>query len=121
MLFRLKTVEFPLAFYFFVSLTLLVIIVQCSQVFAQQNDAKKQIVSYESFISQILQSHPVAAQAALLNEMAVQQIRLSKGLLDPTINSKYTTKTLDQKDYYYNWTNELKSWIDQNYVRKAQK
>jgi hypothetical protein len=33
------------AFYFFVSLTLLVIIVQCSQVFAQQNDAKKQIVS----------------------------------------------------------------------------
>jgi outer membrane protein TolC len=96
------------AFYFFVSLTLLVIIVQCSQVFAQQNDAKKQIVSYESFINQILQSHPVAAQAALLNEMAVQQIRLSKGLLDPTINSKYTTKTLDQKDYYYNWTNELK-------------
>ncbi len=95
-------------FYFFVFFTLYAIIVQCAQVFAQANSGNKRIVSYNAFISQILQSHPVAAQASLLNEMALQQLRLSRGLLDPTINSKYTTKTLDQKDYYYNWTNELK-------------
>jgi len=80
----------------------------CQLSFAQENNNKKQVVSYQSFITQILQNHPVAAQAGLLNEMALQQLRLTKGLLDPTLNSKYGAKTLGEKDYYSSWENDLK-------------
>jgi outer membrane protein TolC len=95
-------------FFFNTLFFLITALVLSNKIFAQENPEKKRLVSYNSFISQILQSHPVAAQAALLNDMARQQLRLSKGLLDPTINSKYGTKSLDQKDYYFDWTNELK-------------
>jgi outer membrane protein TolC len=97
-----------IAFHYFNALTLLLGILFVGQSSAQENAIKKNVVSYKSFIVQILQNHPVAAQASLLNDMASQQLRISKGLLDPTINSKYASKTLDQKDYYFNWTNELK-------------
>ena len=97
-----------IAFQYSNALILLLGILFVGRSSAQENAIKKNVVSYNSFIVQILQNHPMAAQASLLNEMASQQLRISKGLLDPTINSKYSSKTLDQKDYYFNWTNELK-------------
>jgi outer membrane protein TolC len=98
----------PILSFFSSILLLLIVIVYSNKTSAQENSGKKRVVTYNSFISQILQSHPVAAQAALLNDMARQQLRLNKGLLDPTVNSKYATKSLDQKDYYFHWTNDLK-------------
>jgi hypothetical protein len=67
-------------FFFNTLFFIITALVLSNKTFAQGNPEKKRLVSYNSFISQILQSHPVAAQAALLNDMARQQLRLSKGL-----------------------------------------
>ncbi|RTQ53416.1 TolC family protein [Hymenobacter gummosus] len=52
--------------------------------------------------------HPVARQAGLLPERAVQEVRLARGQFDPTLGSKYYGKALGGKDYFHDWDSQLR-------------
>jgi outer membrane protein TolC len=62
----------------------------------------------DDFYAQIIKYHPVARQANLLDERARQELRIARGLLDPTANSKYYKKELGGTNYYTLWDNSLK-------------
>ena len=47
--------------------------------------------------------HPVARQAGLLPERALQEVRYARGLFDPTATSKYYGKTFKGKEYFHDW------------------
>lgn len=66
------------------------------------------VFTLNDFYGQILRHHPVARQAALLDEKARQEIRVARGLLDPKISSKYYEKELGGKNYFSLWDNSLK-------------
>ena len=62
----------------------------------------------QDFFVQIIAHHPVAKQARLLSDKARQELRLSKGLLDPKIATTYYEKDLGGLDYFTVWDNQLK-------------
>lgn len=59
--------------------------------------------SIESFYTSILEAHPIVKQTRLLNEVAKQEIRLARGSFDPKIESRWSTKEFNDKDYYNKW------------------
>lgn len=69
---------------------------------------KVQIFTIEDFLFQIMERHPVARQAALLSEQAKQELRIARGLMDPTINSRLYKKELDGNNYFTLWDNTLR-------------
>ncbi|MFN6946213.1 MAG: TolC family protein [Cytophagaceae bacterium] len=73
-----------------------------------QDDNELQELSFEEFFELIVHRHPVARQAALLPERARSEIRVARGTLDPTINSRYSQKALDGKHYYHLLDNTLR-------------
>ena len=52
--------------------------------------------------------HPVARQAGLLPERALQEVRYARGQFDPTANSKYYGKRFGGKDYFHDWDTQLR-------------
>ena len=52
--------------------------------------------------------HPVARQAGLLPERAMQEVRYARGLFDPTATSKYYGKTFKGKEYFHDWDTQLR-------------
>ena len=66
------------------------------------------VFTIQDFFVQIMAHHPVAKQAQLLSEKAKQELRLSKGLLDPKIAATYYEKDLGGLDYFTIWDNQLK-------------
>ncbi|MCU0398946.1 MAG: TolC family protein [Cyclobacteriaceae bacterium] len=54
----------------------------------------------ESFYFMVMENHPVAKQAALLSDMAKQEIRLARGNFDPKIEVQYLTKNFKDTEYY---------------------
>ena len=52
--------------------------------------------------------HPVARQAGLLPERALQEVRYARGLFDPTATSKYYGKTFKGKEYFHDWDTQLR-------------
>jgi outer membrane protein TolC len=62
----------------------------------------------EDLFVQIVAHHPVARQARLLSERARQEIRLSRGTMDPTLEAKYYHKELNGQNYYTLWDNTLR-------------
>jgi outer membrane protein TolC len=52
--------------------------------------------------------HPVARQASLLPERALQEVRFARGLFDPAATSKYYGKTLGGKEYFHDWDTQLR-------------
>lgn len=71
------------------------------------NDNEK-LFTIEDFYTQILEHHPVARQASLLSEQAKQELRVARGMMDPSINSRVYKKELDGKNYFTLWDNTLK-------------
>jgi hypothetical protein len=57
---------------------------------------------------QVLNHHPVAKQAALLNERARQEIRLTRGVLDPAFVTRFYQKDFDAQHYFTVWDNTLR-------------
>ncbi|HEY3402164.1 MAG TPA: TolC family protein [Ohtaekwangia sp.] len=53
-----------------------------------------------NFYQLILRNHPAAKQAALLSEVARQEIRLARGNFDPKVEAEFSTKQLNGKMYY---------------------
>jgi outer membrane protein TolC len=54
----------------------------------------------ENFYALILQHHPVVKQAALLSDVARQEIRLARGNFDPKLEFEYVTKQYNSTEYY---------------------
>lgn len=52
--------------------------------------------------------HPVARQAALLPERALQEVRFARGQFDPMATSKYYGKALGGKEYFHDWDTQLR-------------
>jgi outer membrane protein TolC len=52
--------------------------------------------------------HPVALQAGLLPERALQEVRYARGLFDPTATSKYYGKTFKGQEYFHDWDSQLR-------------
>jgi len=57
----------------------------------------------ESLYTTILESHPIVKQTRLLSEVAKQEIRLARGSFDPKIESRFSSKELNNKEYYNKW------------------
>ncbi|MBC6699008.1 TolC family protein [Hymenobacter puniceus] len=52
--------------------------------------------------------HPVARQAGLLPERALQEVRFARGLFDPMATSKYYGKTFKGLEYFHDWETQLR-------------
>lgn len=63
-----------------------------------QNDTT--ILTYQSFIENVLAHHPIALQAQLQNDFAETEWLSARGKFDPTIASKWNEKNFDGKHYY---------------------
>lgn len=56
--------------------------------------------SIDEFYKIILAHHPVVKQARLLNELALQEIRLARGAFDPKLEFFWEKKEFQDKTYY---------------------
>jgi outer membrane protein TolC len=56
----------------------------------------------------ILKHHPIAKQAALLSDVAKQEIRLARGSFDPKLESQYLLKQYNDTEYYRLFDGSLK-------------
>lgn len=56
--------------------------------------------SIDNFYAVVLAHHPLVKQARLLSENARQEVRLARGSFDPKLESTYSTKDVQDKDYY---------------------
>ena len=83
----------------------LIVFVQAFHIMAQDST---RVLTMRDFFSIILKNHPVAKQADLLNERAKQEIRIARGLLDPSLNSKIYHKEFQSKEYYTLWDSYLR-------------
>lgn len=66
------------------------------------------IFTLEDFYIQILENHPVARQADLLSEQAKRELRVARGVMDPTLNSSLYRKELDGSNYFTLWENTFR-------------
>jgi outer membrane protein TolC len=67
-----------------------------------------QTFTLDEFFGHILTQHPIVRRANLFNDAAFQELRMARGMLDPTIQSDFNIKEFDGKDYYQNWDSRLK-------------
>lgn len=86
---------------FFVS-TLLIQLTH--SVHAQESN---QVLSLDDFYQMVVNNHPVARQARLLNQRGELAIQQAKGQFDPKLSSSYNSKEYNGKDYYNLWNSYL--------------
>jgi outer membrane protein TolC len=63
--------------------------------------------SIDAFYTAILDAHPIVKQAHLLPEAARQEVRLAKGSFDPKIETRWSKKEFNDKEYYNKWVTSL--------------
>lgn len=73
-----------------------------------QVQSQSKILSPETFLSNVLQNHPLTTRAEFRNEMAKAELMKAKGWLDPSLNSNVQQKYFGGKDYYSLVNGELK-------------
>lgn len=66
------------------------------------------VLTVKEFFTLILQNNPIVQQAELLDDRAKQELRIAKGLLDPTLNSRYDDKQFQNKEYFTSWDSYLR-------------
>lgn len=67
-----------------------------------------QTFTLDEFFSHILTHHPIVMRANLFDDMAFQDLRMARGMLDPTIQSAFDIKDYKGTRYYQNWDSRLK-------------
>jgi len=77
------------------------------------------VLSEQEFLTSVLANHPVASQAALLTEMALQDIRAARGNFDPKWQTSFNEKTFGNTPYWSIWSHELKVPVWTNTDLKA--
>lgn len=60
----------------------------------------QEIVSEQDFILMVLQEHPVARQADLLELKGIAKLLKAKGWFDPKLDASYDQKSFDGKNYF---------------------
>jgi outer membrane protein TolC len=60
------------------------------------------------FYKLVILNHPVAKQAAMLSEVARQEIRLARGNFDPKLESQFSSKQYNNTTYYQLFDGSLK-------------
>ncbi len=55
----------------------------------------------------LLDHHPMVKQAQLLSETARQELRLARGSFDPKLESGFSSKEYQDKNYYTKWATSL--------------
>lgn len=63
--------------------------------------------SIENFYGVLLNYHPLVKQAYLLSEGAQQELRLARGSFDPKLESTFSSKQFQEKEYYSKWAASL--------------
>ena len=66
------------------------------------------VFTLENFYELIRKNHPIAKQAALLSDVARQEIRLARGSFDPKLEAQLISKRLNDKEYYDIFSSSLK-------------
>lgn len=69
---------------------------------------KETILTYQEYVLNIYQFHPIAQKAALRSDWAKAQLLESKGALDPKITSNWNEKNFDKKLYYQQFSSKLR-------------
>ncbi|WMJ73062.1 TolC family protein [Cytophagaceae bacterium ABcell3] len=93
--------------YRFIYITVVAVLLLAASGKAKAQGDTLTTLTFEQYFQLIIHHHPVARQAQLLSERAQQDLRIARGLLDPTINSYLSRKELDGKRYYNLWDNTL--------------
>lgn len=62
--------------------------------------AQQEILAVDLFWQQVKANHPVARQAALLQEQAAQELRYARGGFDPKLYASQEEKVFGGKNYY---------------------
>lgn len=77
---------------------------------AQENitDALPKTFNINDLEDLLMANHPVVKQAQLLSETAKAEIAQARGKFDPLLKSEFRNKYFGNKDYFNNWSNELK-------------
>ena len=71
-----------------------------------QQEAEK--LTFQDFYQLVVQNHPIAKQANLLNENAKAELLAARGAFDPIISSNYESKFTNGKNYYTYFEPQLK-------------
>lgn len=71
----------------------------CTSVYCQGQENNVEL-SYEEFLENLLNYHPIAKQANLRLGLGKAELLAAKGNLDPTINSNWNQKNFNDKLYY---------------------
>lgn len=58
------------------------------------------ILTFDMFYAYVIENHPIVRQAQLLNDNAVQQLRLARGSFDPKLEGNWNYKDFKETDYY---------------------
>jgi outer membrane protein TolC len=83
----------------------IVLLLLTQMAFAQDTT---RLFSVKNFMQMVLTHHPMAKQNALLSDIAKQEIRYSKGSLDPKFEAEFQQKVYDGKTYFGYIDNGLK-------------
>lgn len=74
---------------------------------AFHRQAEAQIFTLRDFLLSIELYHPIAKQAALLNDQADATLRMARGAFDPYVESEIAQKEYADKLYYRQWNTNL--------------
>ncbi len=66
-----------------------------------------QIYVQNQFFEQVRENHPLLQSADLLNEMALQELKIAKAGFDPKVKSDWEQKQFKEKEYYNLWQNKI--------------
>lgn len=77
---------------------LIAFVLFCSTDLLGQTDSL--LLTYEQFLQQIYQSHPIAKQINIQREVAAQYLKKAGGGFDPKVGANWDFKNFEQKNYY---------------------
>lgn len=58
------------------------------------------LLTYEQFLQQIYQNHPIAKQINIQRDVAAQYLKKARGGFDPKVGANWDFKNFDKKNYY---------------------
>lgn len=65
-----------------------------------QGQTDSLLLTYEQFLQQVYQHHPIAQQIHLRREQAAEYLNKARGGFDPKLGGKWDYKNFDDKNYY---------------------
>jgi outer membrane protein TolC len=77
---------------------LIAFVLFCSTNLLAQTDSL--LLTYEQFLQQIYQNHPIAKQINIQRDVAAQYLKKARGGFDPKVGANWDFKNFDKKNYY---------------------